>query len=802
MIRALASLPLAALLLATDRVLLAQTDLAAPMAGLSNHGRTGDRPYVAAGDRAYLIGTQDGNFPDMGGHVRGEMGGLWLHPIKLIDGFRATVTDSAMQRTVVLSRAAEFINYPYGNRVRYGTVLDSLTLDRFQFSPDGRQGVVVQYVFRNDAARARRLGLDFVVKTDLLPVWYSDQLGIHDAPDAVAWHGRPGVFVARDRAHPWFAVWGAAPPAAGRPLDRPDSIATSGQGATGATRYHLSVAPHDSATLTFVLAGSDTSERDALASWAGIARDHVRLLQAKRDRYASMLATARISIPDQRLQQVYDWVRINTQWTVRDVPGIGRGVGGGLMEYPWWFGTETYTLQALVASGRSDLAETTLRLLRSQSQKANGNGRILHEVTTNGGVSNRGNTQETAQFILTAGQVVQWTGDLAFAREMYPAMTQGLHWLLVDVDRNHDLFPEGYGITEILGLNAELIDAAAYTQQALAATAKVAALLGHPADAARYRALAGRLETRINGRFWRSGDSSYADFYGTRAQAVSAAEGSIKQIKLKEADGDTLTARDRERIAYYERLGRRFAAMPDSSGAWMTNKNWVVATPMEIGIAPPERARLALDKIRRDDVGEYGPFLSAVDRGAMMTISTGVLAVAEGRYGRIDRAKWYMDRIVDTFGRTLPGSISEMMPDYGCFVIAWTNYGIIVPLVEEVFGIAPDAPKRTVVFDPQVPSGWKRMRIDALPVGDNTISFAWAETERGVEYDIGGTKEGWSFIVKADTTGGTKYYLNERPVTPSAGAIRMSGLRNTLVVTGGQARRAGEQGDGPVTPTP
>src|SRR5262245_7103572 len=71
----------------------AQTDsVSTVMAGLSNHGRTPDRPYVTAGDRAYLIGTQDGNFPDMGGHVPGEMGGLWLHPIKLIDGFRATVS--------------------------------------------------------------------------------------------------------------------------------------------------------------------------------------------------------------------------------------------------------------------------------------------------------------------------------------------------------------------------------------------------------------------------------------------------------------------------------------------------------------------------------------------------------------------------------------------------------------------------------------------------------------------------------------------------------------------------------------
>ncbi len=37
-------------------------------------------PFVAAGDRVYLIGHQDGTFPDLGWHVGGEMGGICLHP--------------------------------------------------------------------------------------------------------------------------------------------------------------------------------------------------------------------------------------------------------------------------------------------------------------------------------------------------------------------------------------------------------------------------------------------------------------------------------------------------------------------------------------------------------------------------------------------------------------------------------------------------------------------------------------------------------------------------------------------------
>jgi glycogen debranching enzyme len=402
-------------------------------------------------------------------------------------------------------------------------------------------------------------------------------------------------------------------------------------------------------------------------------------------------------------------------------------------------------------------------------------------VTTYGALSNPGNTQETAQFILTAARVVQWTGDRAFAREMYPAMRQGLHWLLSDRDKDHDLFPEGYGITEILGLNAEVIDVAVYTQQALLATADIADLLGERSQAARDRKLAAQLKRKINERFWVDQDSSYADFYGTRAQAISTAEGAVKQIGLK--GEDKLTARDRELIGYYQKLGAKFAAMPDTSRGWITNQNWVVITPMEMAIAPRERALRVLDRFRRGSVGEYGPYLSAVDRQAMMTISTGVAALAEANYGRTDQALWYMDKIVETFNRKLPGSMSEMMPDEGCFVIAWTMYGIVLPLVQHVFGVEPDAVNRAVVLNPHLPSGWEDIAIDDLPVGKNLISFSRSKTEKGIEYDVAAKDSDWTFVLKPTALAGARFYLNGREVTADSSGIRMRGRQNHVLMT-------------------
>src|SRR5207237_8153361 len=83
------------------------------LAGISNHGENKGQPYVTAGDRTYLIGTQDGNFPDMGEHVPGEMGGLWLHPFQLLDGFSTTVTDIATSHKIAPSQWSEVFTLSY-----------------------------------------------------------------------------------------------------------------------------------------------------------------------------------------------------------------------------------------------------------------------------------------------------------------------------------------------------------------------------------------------------------------------------------------------------------------------------------------------------------------------------------------------------------------------------------------------------------------------------------------------------------------------------------------------------------------
>ena len=60
---------------------------------LSETSRLADRRSLVVGDRAYAMSTADGLYPAAGWHIRGEMGGVWTPPIKLVDGVWLRLAD-------------------------------------------------------------------------------------------------------------------------------------------------------------------------------------------------------------------------------------------------------------------------------------------------------------------------------------------------------------------------------------------------------------------------------------------------------------------------------------------------------------------------------------------------------------------------------------------------------------------------------------------------------------------------------------------------------------------------------------
>ena len=176
---------------------------------------------------------------------------------------------------------------------------------------------------------------------------------------------------------------------------------------------------------------------------------------------------------------------------------------------------------------------------------------------------------------------------------------------------------------------------------------------------------------------------------------------------------------------------------------------------MEMGVADSDKALKAL-KTAEKFVNPFGVFVTGMDRddsagkdtgsfkgskvfsytGAVMTLPTGVSAISENNYGNPDKALDYLKRMGRSFSFALPGSIYEVSPDYGMFSQAWNLYSYAVPVVQQFFGINPDAANKTIIISPLMPQSWKTARLENIKVGDNKISLIYKKTTEGYTFEM------------------------------------------------------------------
>ena len=157
-------------------------------------------PYNTAGEKVYMIGHQDGSFPDLGWHVKDEMGGIWHHPIKLMDGFEASITIG--DKTYPLNKADLFVNYPFGNKHVFKTDLAPISIERFQFVPDQISGIYIEYVIKNNSKIHRRIKLNIKAISNLMPVWLGERTGMVNGKDIPFYSPKYNRWLVKDSLNP------------------------------------------------------------------------------------------------------------------------------------------------------------------------------------------------------------------------------------------------------------------------------------------------------------------------------------------------------------------------------------------------------------------------------------------------------------------------------------------------------------------------------------------------------------------------------------------------------------------------
>ncbi|RDB05039.1 alpha-L-rhamnosidase-related protein [Runella aurantiaca] len=736
-----------------------------------------DSPFNTAGDRLYMVGHQNGTFPDLGWHVKGEMGGIWHHPIKLMDGFEASVTvDDA---TVALTKADTFVNYPFGNKHIFNTFSEKITVERLQFVADGKSAVYVEFLVKNKTNNKLNVTLDLKAISNLMPVWLGERTGMVDGKDAATFRSVDNFWVAKDALNPWYAVYGSS--INGTPSSTSEVNLTKPNVSTSRTQYTFEIAPNGVFSFPLIIAGSSKSEAEAIQAFKEVRENAFALISKKKARFEQINQKSRITLNDKELETAFRWVKYNTDWLIVDVADQGRGVSAGLPDYPWWFGGDmVYTLKGLIATGQKSLTYSTIDLIQRISEKTNGNGRIVHEVSTNGAVFNPGNVNETPQFVSLIWEVFCWTGDRAFLNKYFLGIEKGLDWLIKENDKDGNSLPDGFGMMEIHGMNSEMIDVAAYSQKGFADAAQMAAILGKNALAKSYQDKADLIKAKINKDFWVEEFGSYADFIGTKEQALHLVQDAIVRADTLKKPWAVKELKDtKTKIETYEAGLKK---------GFVMHHNWVVNTPMEMGIADKEKAIAALETAKKF-TNPFGMFVTGIDRdetagtdegsfaavsdkkiftytGAVMTLPTGVQAVAENNYGRPNEAYNLLKKMTKSFSYAFPGSIYEVSPDYGMMTQAWNMYAFGEPIIKQFFGIKPLAHQKKIRLSPLLPAALTEGKVENVAVGTNEISVVFKQTTGSDTFNINQKSADWNIVLAQPKGKYTRWILNGKPVQP------------------------------------
>jgi hypothetical protein len=141
------------------------------------------------------------------------------------------------------------------------------------------------------------------------------------------------------------------------------------------------------------------------------------------------------------------------------------------------------------------------------------------------------------------------------------------------------------------------------------------------------------------------------------------------------------------------------------------------------------------------------------DREAF-TINTGIMAVAEGNYGRLTQQKRYTDdnarQQLDPSLYEMPGAMPEIVPspdfdppnidrkltERSMVLQAWGAYGNLWPVVSQQLGVSPDLGRGHLEVVPQVPPGQSRVAGRNIRLGRGAVDVAASASAKSLRTEV------------------------------------------------------------------
>ena len=710
---------------------------------ISATSQLSERRFVAAGTQAYVVGVEDGTFPPIGWHTTGQMGGVFAPPVKLLDGLWLGLGGNGNANW--LDDATTYTSGPGFVRMTF-PVTDGVRPTLTEFAPDGQPAVLfgLTLVPANGSAATVAVTADAHSEVSATYPWGSttptwDQFNSQNTVSAAngvitfnqektSWYAEVGAATAPNSTATGSGYWG--------PTSATDQATFGTKGEGGQLTWNLSV-PAAGRTLWLGVAGSQNSQADAGQSLQTALANPAGLLQSKIAERDGVAGQTTLQVPDSSVQQALLWSKLNLADLSRTIKGAAirdtkagtvypaplatvpslSAIDAAYPDYAEFFGTDgAYSTYGLAVSGQWQTAVNWLDAMRTVSEIVNGStGKVLHEVTATGAVyygdnSEPGDINETAQFAIAADLVWRWSGDNAVLADNYKFIDEGEHYLASLATGPDHLWPVGDGIVEDTSLGGEALDVASETINALGALHDMAVAM-HDSATASWAAQRQNAMLKAFGQWWIKSQNLYADSLCTAAGA-----------------GTDCTA----------------------AGQQLQQRWWTSVAPMEQGIAPVPDADAALTQLETPTfTGSCGLYVDGVGGPSgtggqsCYLVNTGALAVGEANYGRLPQAVTDMDKIASQLTVEMPGALPELAASaqYNPFeaftsranvMQAWSGYGLLWTVVNDLLGVSPDAPAGSVAVVPEVPSSWPAMSVGNLHVGSSTL--AETATRHGAAY--------------------------------------------------------------------
>ena len=617
--------------------------------------------FLITGPKLYEFGSMDGTFPRVG-RLDGDQGGIWCHPIKLLDTFGFEILEGGQKPWRLL--APSRFEHDFASASFYFE-RNELKATRQDFVPEDEAALVSLLTLRNDTDRPRELTLRFSATVNLRPSYESR---LSNGPDIIDY--MDGLLGGSDlaMAGKWAVVLGSDQ----SPTDHGVT------GTNGLLNYRVSLSAHGQTTLKFLVVGEHQNGIEAArARFRSIASRATELLAAKQALYRErILGGVKFECSDPAMNEAFLCAKANVLMSVMDLrPGYPAPfLAAGFPIYTWLFGCDSlHSTPGVAAAGFGDAARGTLEcLLHYAAQKKQG----AHEVASNGRLLGWDHIQETPQLVAACWKHVVWTGDRRFLAKAYPICREIIDHALATADQDHDGYLEGPGLMEQPGMGPERIDSVCQLYAAYQSLAGMAEAMGEPGADENIRRAA-ELKRNFNRDWWNP-------------------------------------------------VEKMWACSLRTDGSQTMDNFWAVVFPQQVGIADADKAVIALDRLQNEWVNDRWGFVHQwkpriVGEGVGI-VHNNVLAQTAFAYGRTELGWRLMQLSAKApLEERMLGAFDETIPGGGDLVQLWSFGPFLDCVVEGLAGVHPQLDSHRVDLSPQLPPSLDWFKIEDCRIGQHRL---------------------------------------------------------------------------------